>query len=635
MDPWLILLIGVIWGLLLNWLIDRGFFVRKKHKNEKRIKELDLSLQASDAQIAEKKTQLESLQADHDAMQVSVTESPETEDEIDGPDVEVISDAAADLEQADLDGIEIEEAVTDEVDDIEATDVLAGAAVVAAASDAHEEAAEEEQDINGAERSATVDLAEDLADYELEGGIGVSGVAAAGVAAGAVALGAVLVGSDEEAEEGIEEDEQIETTEADLVAPGNSGDEQDEGVEALGVAAEAAAGVVALGAVLAGSDEKAEEGIEEDEQIETTEADLVAPGDSGDEQDEGVGALGVAAGAAAGAVALGAVLAGSDDDEEIEADGSTEQDELADVEVAEDDEGESERDEGMGAFGAIAGAVAVGAAIARSDEDKEPAADTIEEPEQIETDEPHDLVQAEADQALDLPGRTEFKAAVKTGAPTIASAILAKKLLADGEEPEETLEEEQEMAVQPAVQPAESPVEQPAESSVEQAAETIDEVPEAPEPTEEEIANLKLIERAERRLKQQKVNTIKGIGAATVKKLAEVDIVSCYDLLGAASTPTSRKHLASDTKIAPKNILTWANRADLKRIKGVGSEYADLLEASGVDTVPELAQRNPEHLHSTMKETNQKKMIVRRLPTAKQIGGWIQDARVLPRMIHY
>ncbi|MCP4198688.1 MAG: DUF4332 domain-containing protein, partial [Proteobacteria bacterium] len=407
--------------------------------------------------------------------------------------------------------------------------------------------------------------------------------------------------------------------EADGVVPGDGDGEQDEGVGALDVAAGAAAGAVALGAVLAGSDEEAEDGIEEDEQIAAPEADGVVPGDGDGEQDEGVGALGVAAGAAAGAVAVGAVLADSGDDEEIKTDGSIEQDELADAEVAEDDEAESERDEDMDAFGAAAGAVAVGAAIARSDEEKETAEETIEEPEDIDASESQDLVQAEADQALDLPGRTEFKAAVKTGAPAIASAILAKKLLADGEEPDETLEEEQEMA--------ESPAEQPAEA--------IDEVPEAPEPTEEEIANQKLIGNAERRLKQQKVNTIKGIGAATVKKLAEVDSISCYDLLGATSTPTSRKHLASDTKIAPKNILTWANRTDLKRIRGGGSEYADLLEASGVDTVPELAQRNPEHLHSAMKATNQKKMIVRRLPTVKQIGGWIQDARVLPRMIHY
>ncbi|MCP4164719.1 MAG: hypothetical protein GY759_02360, partial [Chloroflexi bacterium] len=314
MNPWLILLIGVILGLLLNWLIDRGFFVRKKHENEKRIKELDLSLQASDAQIAEKKTQLESLQADHDAMQVSVAESPETEDEIDGPDVEVISDAAADLEQADLDGSEIEEAVADEVDGIDAADVLAGAAVVAAAAASTDgEAAEEEQDTDGAERSATLDLAEDLTDDELEAGIGVSGVAV-GVAAGAVALGAVLAGSDEEAEEEIEEGEQIEAPEADLVAPVDSDGEQDEGVGVLGVAAGAAAGAVALGAVLAGSDEEAEDGIEEDEQIAAPEADGVVPGDGDGEQDEGVGALDVAAGAAAGAVALGAVLAGSDEE---------------------------------------------------------------------------------------------------------------------------------------------------------------------------------------------------------------------------------------------------------------------------------------------------------------------------------
>ena len=82
-------------------------------------------------------------------------------------------------------------------------------------------------------------------------------------------------------------------------------------------------------------------------------------------------------------------------------------------------------------------------------------------------------------------------------------------------------------------------------------------------------------------------------------------------------------------------ILEWANHADLFRIDGIGSEYADLLEEAGVDTVPELAQRNAAHLHAKMKEINEAKELVRRLPSEKQVEGWIEQAKALPRALSY
>jgi hypothetical protein len=77
------------------------------------------------------------------------------------------------------------------------------------------------------------------------------------------------------------------------------------------------------------------------------------------------------------------------------------------------------------------------------------------------------------------------------------------------------------------------------------------------------------------------------------------------------------------------------NKADLFRIKGVAEEYSDLLEASGVDTVPELAQRNPSNLLNKMTEVNDEKKLVRRLPTQNEVSRWIDHAKVLPRRVNY
>jgi predicted flap endonuclease-1-like 5' DNA nuclease len=82
-------------------------------------------------------------------------------------------------------------------------------------------------------------------------------------------------------------------------------------------------------------------------------------------------------------------------------------------------------------------------------------------------------------------------------------------------------------------------------------------------------------------------------------------------------------------------VLRWANMADLFRIKGIGEEYADLLEAAGVDTVPELSQRNPDNLHKKIAEINEEKKLVRRVPTQPEVGGWVEQAKQLPRALTY
>ena len=132
-----------------------------------------------------------------------------------------------------------------------------------------------------------------------------------------------------------------------------------------------------------------------------------------------------------------------------------------------------------------------------------------------------------------------------------------------------------------------------------------------------------------------KINAIEGIGDVYGAKLVEVGIKKTEDLLASAADPKSRKELAAAIGVEPAKVLHWANRADLFRIKGIGEEYSDLLEATGVDTVPELAQRNAENLYKKMLEVNEEKKLVRRPPTLKQVQDWVAQAKELPRVLTY
>ncbi len=128
---------------------------------------------------------------------------------------------------------------------------------------------------------------------------------------------------------------------------------------------------------------------------------------------------------------------------------------------------------------------------------------------------------------------------------------------------------------------------------------------------------------------------IEGVGEIYAAKLKEAGINSVEAMLKKCATPQGRKELAETSEISDKLILEWANRADLARIKGVSTQYSDLLEAAGVDTVPELAQRNPQNLYKAMVSTNESKSVVRQLPTEDQIADWINQAKTLPRTLTY
>jgi predicted flap endonuclease-1-like 5' DNA nuclease len=132
-----------------------------------------------------------------------------------------------------------------------------------------------------------------------------------------------------------------------------------------------------------------------------------------------------------------------------------------------------------------------------------------------------------------------------------------------------------------------------------------------------------------------KIVDIEGIGPAYAAKLHNIGIRSTDALLKKGTCPEDRKLLAEAAGIGDDLILEWVNLADLYRIKGVGSEYSDLLEESGVDTVVELATRLPENLLAKMLEVNQAKNLVNKMPGLKQVRSWISQAKKLPRVVTY
>jgi len=128
---------------------------------------------------------------------------------------------------------------------------------------------------------------------------------------------------------------------------------------------------------------------------------------------------------------------------------------------------------------------------------------------------------------------------------------------------------------------------------------------------------------------------IGGIGKAYEKKLNGGGLYSMQDLLDKGATAKGRKAIAEKTGISDALILKWANRADLFRVIGIGDQYADLLEAAGVDTVPELAQRKADTLFQKLVDTNNAKKLVRKLPALSQIKDWVVQAKKLPRLLTY
>jgi predicted flap endonuclease-1-like 5' DNA nuclease len=128
---------------------------------------------------------------------------------------------------------------------------------------------------------------------------------------------------------------------------------------------------------------------------------------------------------------------------------------------------------------------------------------------------------------------------------------------------------------------------------------------------------------------------INGIGPLMAEKLKKVGIRTTEKLLEAAKSAKGRKALAEKIGVDEKTILRWANLVDRMRIKGIGEDYAKLLQAVGVDTVKELKYRNVAKLASAMREANKKNKLVRLLPSERRVQRWVDQAKQLPLKITY
>ena len=133
----------------------------------------------------------------------------------------------------------------------------------------------------------------------------------------------------------------------------------------------------------------------------------------------------------------------------------------------------------------------------------------------------------------------------------------------------------------------------------------------------------------------KKITEIEGIGPVYEEKLAKAGIKTVEGLLEAGASKTGRKKIAEDSGLDESRILVWVNMADLFRIKGVASQFAELLKAAGVDTVKELRNRNAENLHAKLVEVQEEKKITRTVPALSQVEDFIEQAKKLEPMVTY
>ena len=134
---------------------------------------------------------------------------------------------------------------------------------------------------------------------------------------------------------------------------------------------------------------------------------------------------------------------------------------------------------------------------------------------------------------------------------------------------------------------------------------------------------------------KDKLTAIQGIAEATEAKLNTAGVTTVDELLEKGATPKGREEIAAKSGLPAAQILKFVNCADLFRIKGIAGQTAELLEAAGVNTVAELAQRNPANLAAKLKEVNDAKKLTGKVPTEKQTGEWIELAKTLPKKVTY
>ncbi|MGD8394018.1 MAG: DUF4332 domain-containing protein [Candidatus Eiseniibacteriota bacterium] len=133
----------------------------------------------------------------------------------------------------------------------------------------------------------------------------------------------------------------------------------------------------------------------------------------------------------------------------------------------------------------------------------------------------------------------------------------------------------------------------------------------------------------------EKVSEIEGIGPSHATRLEAAGIKTTDDLLERCADPSGRKKVADATGLGESLLLRWANMADLMRVSGIGRQYAELLEAAGVDTIKELRNRNAENLAARMQEVNAERNLSGNAPPASMVKAWIEQAQLLDPKLTY
>lgn len=131
------------------------------------------------------------------------------------------------------------------------------------------------------------------------------------------------------------------------------------------------------------------------------------------------------------------------------------------------------------------------------------------------------------------------------------------------------------------------------------------------------------------------IEDIEGVGPAYAEKLAAAGVKSVEKLLEVGGTKKGRQSLAESSGVDESKILKWVNHADLMRLNGVGPQFAELLEAAGVDTVKELRGRRADNLAAKMAEVNEAKNLANRTPNEDMVSGWIEEAKTLSEAVSH
>lgn len=131
------------------------------------------------------------------------------------------------------------------------------------------------------------------------------------------------------------------------------------------------------------------------------------------------------------------------------------------------------------------------------------------------------------------------------------------------------------------------------------------------------------------------IEEIEGIGPTYGAKLKGAGVKTTTSLLNKGKKPAGRKALADAADISEKLILEWCNLADLMRVKGIGKQFSELLEAAGIDTVKELRNRNAANTAAKMAEVNAEKKLTRTVPSESMVADWVAQAKTMDPVLEY